>query len=326
MQQATLRNNAGVFCFFVSFRGRMRRSVYWWSVFLLFFINLAYSALLIYLASLLRYRSDAEILICVGCVLSSIFSSIYSISLTWRRLQDTGHHGALAFLNFIPFVSLIVFILCCYDSTPGDNEWGPNPKGVRGQSNNAAPSSSATLCPVCQGKGRNDAGFICPECGGKGVAANAGMSSGAKPIQQPQFTSAQMKGAAVNAGVSSGAKPIKQPQIARVQVKRAAANAGVSPSAKPIKQPQIARVQVKRASSATPAVVDASQDTSVASGDASAEELLYLIHLDGENLGPYTVEQLAEMLSNSQISPDTLIWTEGMPQWMPYRSIFPCEG
>jgi TM2 domain-containing membrane protein YozV len=43
----------------------------------------------------------------------------------------------------------------------------------------------------------------------------------------------------------------------------------------------------------------------------------YYIGDGGQQRGPFTIEQLRGM----QLSPDTLVWREGMPQWQPARLV-----
>ena len=47
------------------------------------------------------------------------------------------------------------------------------------------------------------------------------------------------------------------------------------------------------------------------------------IHIskNGQSLGQFTLADINLMLQSGQISPDDLAWQEGMPQWMPVRSI-----
>ena len=55
-----------------------------------------------------------------------------SIAVAIRRLHDTGRTGWWLLLAFIPIIGAIVLIVFyCLDSQPGDNEYGPNPKGVQ---------------------------------------------------------------------------------------------------------------------------------------------------------------------------------------------------
>jgi len=46
-------------------------------------------------------------------------------------LHDTGRTGWWLLVAFLPLVGLIVLLVFyCMDSQPGDNQYGPNPKGV----------------------------------------------------------------------------------------------------------------------------------------------------------------------------------------------------
>lgn len=45
------------------------------------------------------------------------------------------------------------------------------------------------------------------------------------------------------------------------------------------------------------------------------EGIQYAIAFDGEPKGPYTSEQLRNMLKNDEISPETYVWTNGWPAW-----------
>lgn len=48
-----------------------------------------------------------------------------------RRLHDTDHSGWWYLVGLIPLVgAIILIVLMVTDSTPGQNRFGPNPKGV----------------------------------------------------------------------------------------------------------------------------------------------------------------------------------------------------
>lgn len=50
-----------------------------------------------------------------------------------RRLHDTGKSGAFILFGLIPFVGgIILLVFFVMDSAPGDNQYGPNPKGIGG--------------------------------------------------------------------------------------------------------------------------------------------------------------------------------------------------
>ena len=42
----------------------------------------------------------------------------------------------------------------------------------------------------------------------------------------------------------------------------------------------------------------------------------YLIGINGQQYGPFTIAQLKEMVSTKQFTAQTLVWTEGMPSWV----------
>ena len=95
-----------------------------------------------------------------GVIISNLVSlaiTILSLSLTFRRLHDTGRSGWFVGIPFIismiglvaifnstsmnimagsflfiisGLLSLVVFVFCCLDSKPGTNKYGESPKYV----------------------------------------------------------------------------------------------------------------------------------------------------------------------------------------------------
>jgi uncharacterized membrane protein YhaH (DUF805 family) len=58
---------------------------------------------------------------------------IPGISVTVRRLHDTNRSGWWWWIQLVPIVGGIVLLIFMFtDSTPGGNQYGPNPKGVIG--------------------------------------------------------------------------------------------------------------------------------------------------------------------------------------------------
>jgi uncharacterized membrane protein YhaH (DUF805 family) len=54
---------------------------------------------------------------------------VASLSVSVRRLHDTGHSGWWIWFGVIPIIGpLYMFYLHCKDSDPSDNAYGPNPK------------------------------------------------------------------------------------------------------------------------------------------------------------------------------------------------------
>jgi len=54
-----------------------------------------------------------------------------SIAVCVRRLHDTGKSGWWVFISFVPIIGgLWILYLMVIDGNPGDNQYGPSPKGV----------------------------------------------------------------------------------------------------------------------------------------------------------------------------------------------------
>jgi len=108
-----LKNYAG-------FSGRARRKEYWmFSLFQLIFIILAWIADMILGTPMILY------------FLYVLGTFIPSLAVTVRRLHDTNKSGWFILISLIPIIgSIWLLVLMCTDSDPGDNQYGPNPKGL----------------------------------------------------------------------------------------------------------------------------------------------------------------------------------------------------
>lgn len=96
---------------YADFKGRSRRSEYWWATLVIGIIGSILSTALPEIAGLW-----------------SLAILIPSIAICVRRLHDIGKSGWWYLINCIPLVGQIIFIVwACKDSTE-DNQWGPNPK------------------------------------------------------------------------------------------------------------------------------------------------------------------------------------------------------
>ena len=107
------------------FSGRAQRPEFWW--FVLF--NVIISAVLTLIDRMLGATIGANI-----GILSSIYSLavlIPSIAVAVRRLHDTGRSGWWLLIGLVPIIGWIALIIFyVQDSEPGDNQFGPNPKGA----------------------------------------------------------------------------------------------------------------------------------------------------------------------------------------------------
>ena len=96
---------------YANFKGRSRRSEYWWAI---LFINIV-TAVITGLAPELAG-------------IWSLVTLVPGIAIVVRRLHDTGRSGWYYFMMLIPLVGPIMMIVwLCSDSTEA-NQWGPNPK------------------------------------------------------------------------------------------------------------------------------------------------------------------------------------------------------
>jgi uncharacterized membrane protein YhaH (DUF805 family) len=115
---------------YTEFSGRATRTQYW--MFVLF--NAIVSIAIGIITALL---SPGTIATSIGW-LYFFATLVPSLALGVRRLHDTDRSGWWILIVLIPLIGAIVLLVfLVLDSTPGDNSYGPNPKGV-------APSMTAT--------------------------------------------------------------------------------------------------------------------------------------------------------------------------------------
>ena len=106
---------------YADFNGRARRSEYWY--FTLF--NIIAILVLAGIGAVLGIVGSALLIIYYLGIL------VPTIAVVVRRLHDVGKSGWFYFIVLIPLVgSIWLIVLFCTDSTPGTNEYGPNPKGI----------------------------------------------------------------------------------------------------------------------------------------------------------------------------------------------------
>ena len=111
---------------YACFSGRARRQEYW--MFVLFNIIAAFVVGFIggFLASVTGVGAFAFL----GAIYN-LAVLIPGFAVFCRRMHDTGRSGWCWLIALIPFVGWIVLLVfCCLDSQPGENKYGPNPKGL----------------------------------------------------------------------------------------------------------------------------------------------------------------------------------------------------
>lgn len=104
---------------YTNFSGRAQRSEFWF--FVLFYNLIGFSLLLV----------DATIQAPLFSILFLLWNIIPGLSVTFRRLHDTGRSGWWLLLALIPIPGGPILVwFYARDSQPGSNIYGENPKGI----------------------------------------------------------------------------------------------------------------------------------------------------------------------------------------------------
>lgn len=113
---------------FADFKGRAQRKEYWYFI---LFNALAYLGLLLIVGLLAQSNPTVGNVIVWLYVIYYLAAIIPWLSVSVRRLHDTNSSGLWLFINFVPLIGGIFFLIfMAQDSQPGDNQYGPNPKNV----------------------------------------------------------------------------------------------------------------------------------------------------------------------------------------------------
>ena len=124
---------------YADFNGRARRSEYWY--FGLFNVIIVILAVILDNVLGLNFTmstpdygyGSTEISLGYGWIycIAVLIHLVPSLAVSVRRLHDVGKSGFWYFIAFVPLVGGIwLLILACTDSNSGENEYGPNPKGL----------------------------------------------------------------------------------------------------------------------------------------------------------------------------------------------------
>lgn len=111
---------------YADFGGRARRQEYWMFV----LINMIIGFLIMAGSGAAAYATG------VGSIASLSFLYqlavfIPGIAVSVRRMHDIGKSGWMLLVGLVPLIGvLIVLYFMVLDSQPGNNEYGPNPKGA----------------------------------------------------------------------------------------------------------------------------------------------------------------------------------------------------
>jgi uncharacterized membrane protein YhaH (DUF805 family) len=116
----------GVLKKYAVFNGRATRTEYWMFFLVNFLISIALTVLDKFSGMKGMYSFG------VFNLIYSLAVFIPSLAVLVRRLHDTGRSGWWFFISLIPIIGAIILIVfLATDSTPEDNQYGPNPKGTQ---------------------------------------------------------------------------------------------------------------------------------------------------------------------------------------------------
>ncbi len=111
---------------YADFNGRARRKEYW--MFVLFHIIFIFIAMALDNVLGLTFSSLPYGFI---YALYALVLLIPGIAVAIRRLHDTGRSGWWILIGLVPIIGGIwLLVLMVFDSNPGENAYGPNPKGA----------------------------------------------------------------------------------------------------------------------------------------------------------------------------------------------------
>jgi uncharacterized membrane protein YhaH (DUF805 family) len=116
---------------YTTFKGRARRSEFWFTVLFTFLVSAALSIIFpgpmeMVWGMEVEQSSAAE-------NLWSLATIIPSLAVTWRRLHDVGRSGKYFFFILIPIAGIIMLLIeLTKDSQPGENSYGAPVKQIAG--------------------------------------------------------------------------------------------------------------------------------------------------------------------------------------------------
>lgn len=114
--------------------GRARRREYWW--FHLFAVLVVIALAVVDFRAGLTF-GDGPVKRGLLSTLAGFVLLVPTVTLTVRRLHDTGRSGAWFFLCCVPLIGVLFLLGISLQDSEGDNRYGPNPKA----SSNGRPST-----------------------------------------------------------------------------------------------------------------------------------------------------------------------------------------
>ena len=146
---------------YANFSGRAQRAEYWYFT---LFVNLAMTVLTIGAVATSGPMGEPSPVFSILQAILVLGLIIPGLGVQIRRLHDIGKSGWFWLVNFVPCVGpFIVLIWAVQDSDPGDNQYGPNPKGIGGPAPAAEDETGKAEDET--GKAEDETGLVDDEIG-----------------------------------------------------------------------------------------------------------------------------------------------------------------
>lgn len=108
------------------FEGRARRREFW----MFYLFNFLASMLVNFVAGVLAGATGIAEFAYLGLIYT-LAVILPGFGVFVRRMHDIGKSGWWWLIGLVPFVGgIILLVFWCLDSQPGENRYGPNPKGL----------------------------------------------------------------------------------------------------------------------------------------------------------------------------------------------------
>ena len=112
---------------FKDFEGRARRKEYWG----LFLFNVIFGGIIGFVFGFIAGLLNVPFISTLGTILVCVVTIVPSLAAGVRRLHDIGKEWYYILLCLVPVVgALVLLYFLVQDSQPGENAYGPNPKGL----------------------------------------------------------------------------------------------------------------------------------------------------------------------------------------------------
>lgn len=128
---------------YAEFSGRARRKEYW-----TFQLVNSIIFVLLFAAIIPQRRTPMAFVLLLAAIGYGLATIIPGLAVSVRRLHDTNRSGCWLLISLIPLDGLVLLVFYLLDSTPGNNQYGPNPKA--GQSAYGARYSSYGTRPMAR--------------------------------------------------------------------------------------------------------------------------------------------------------------------------------